>query len=69
MRLPCVVGLAVSGVLQASALVGDTATPGTVLYLVLVLLLVAGALGGEAARLTGRNGSQDDQDLPGRQER
>ncbi|WP_162933825.1 hypothetical protein [Actinomyces lilanjuaniae] len=68
MRLPCVVGLAVSGVLQASALVGDTATPVTVLYLVLILLLVAGALGGEAVLRTGRRSSQDDQDLPSDQE-
>ncbi|MCR2051629.1 hypothetical protein NSA19_01915 [Actinomyces bowdenii] len=66
MRFACIVGLAIGGLMNAAAFVGDALALGTITYALVMILFVVGAIGGEIAlRREWRRRSDEDRSTPG----
>lgn len=66
LRFACIGGLAIGMLISAAALVGDVLALGTIAYLILTILFVVGALGGEIVlRQEWRTQSGDNRPMPG----
>lgn len=66
MRFACIVGLAIGGLMNAAAFVGDALALGTITYALVMILFVVGAIGGEIVlRREWRRRSGDDPPMPG----